>query len=63
MSKKNGVLLKKPHTHAGKQYAAGTTLPAEGLSDADIAWLITAGVIDDPAAPAAAASSKKEAQS
>lgn len=64
MSKKNGALLKKPHTHAGKHYPAGATLPIDGTSDADISWLIANKIIDDPAANAApAVANKKENQS
>lgn len=40
MSAKQSVQLAKPHTHAGKLYAAGDTIPAAVLTDADVAWLV-----------------------
>lgn len=36
------IILDRPHTHAGKQYDAGTTL--ENVSDRSAAWLLARGI-------------------
>lgn len=41
------VTLKKPHTHAGEDFAPGSTIE---VSEPEAQWLADQGVIDQPKA-------------
>ena len=49
MSAKHDVVLLKPHTHAGKAYAAGDVIPAKELTPQAADWLVSRKIGAPPA--------------